>query len=151
MVLAPWDSLASSQTPAATPALPTPPSTLGSQWFSVCRCNPPLWWPRCQLQAVWQCTSKVHAFRLAPRFFLDLFILLFHFISIWCGILESALCVRPCVRGQISETTLWTFLIFGRMKEHYAPLMPVALEYFVWKKSRWPTYAVFVPKVDIFT
>ena len=50
---------------------------------------------------------------------------LFHNIYLRSGIAESALCVRPRVRGQISEIAQCIFLILGIMIDLYAPSMPV--------------------------
>ena len=51
--------------------------------------------------------------------------------------------------GQISEIAGWILLILGMMKDQHAPSMPII--FLILKNSRWPSYAVFVLKLDIFT
>ena len=86
------------------------------------------------MQIIWALWEKV-----SPSFFI-----LLHSFKKWNLTISS---VHPPVRGQLSETARWIFLILGRMKDQYSPSMPVI---FVFWKNSW-TYAGFVPKLDIFT
>ena len=110
---------------------------------SQSHCEKSVWWwhlsrwaedmyHKCSQSIPWEQISLYWMFRYKINVQLFFFyhgkmsnMLLFHFVYLHRGILKSALCVhssvlpsvRPYVRGEISETAQWIFLILRRMKD----------------------------------